>query len=217
MRSAWTLCVVTGLLLAVLVPGALPAAAEKPAPSSSDGPAPPKDPSSPSVELRDPRDAGRKSDVPATIVTARGDRKTGTLTMKFGSMEVSAEEGGAHRKISIAIAEIDSIEFTRWRGVERRKNEFAFYPAKMKITLLDKRVLMCNGGVSLLHRLPFRDGGGSRFIYAYFYDYWKNGAWKNSGRSDRSYPETTAPGDTVVKIIFLKEEMKNPLEKLLSR
>lgn len=216
MRSAGALCVVTGLLLAALVPGASPAAAEKPAPSSG-GPASPKDPSSPSVELRDPRDAGRKSDLPATIATARGDKKTGTLTVKFGSMEVSAEEGGAPRKMSLSIADIDSIEFTRWRGVERRKNEFAFYPAGMKITLLNKKVLLCGGGVPLLNRLAFKNGGESRFLYSYFYDYWKNGAWKNSGQSDRSYPETNAPGDTVVKIIFLKEEMKNPLEKLLSR
>ncbi len=216
MRSAGTLCLCIGLLLAAPVLRPPINAAEKPA-SSSGGPVSPKDPSSPSVELRDPGEAGRKSDLPATIVTARGDKKTGTLTVKFGSIEVSADEGGTLRKMSLPIAAIDSIEFTRWRGVERRKNEFAFYPAGMKITMLNKKVLLCNGGVSLLNRLAFRDSGGSRFVFAYFYDYWKNGAWRNSGQSDRSYPETNAPGDTLVKIIFLTEEMKNPLEKLFSR
>ncbi len=206
----------TGILvMALLLAGAL--GAEEKKSSSANGPRSPEDPSAPSVEVRDRRDSGRATDLPATVVNARGDKRTGSLVVKFGSLEVETMEGGARRKTAVAIADIESIEFTRWRGTERRKHEFTFYPSDMKIILRDKKMLLCTGGAALLNRLAFRSGGESRFIYSYFYDYWKNNAWRNSGQSDRNYPETNPFGDTLVKILFLREEMKNPLEKLLSR
>src|SRR5512145_1344077 len=105
------------------------AAAERKS-SPSDGPRSPKDPSSPAVEVLDRKGGGRETDLPATVVTARGDRKTGALVVKSGSVEVETAEGGSLRRKTLAIADIDSIEITRWRGVERRKNEFAFYPSE---------------------------------------------------------------------------------------
>ena len=192
------------------------AAADKTS-SSSGGPRPPKEPSSLSVEVLNPGGSGRETDIPATIVTARGDKKTGALAVKSGSIEVETVEEGGRRKMTVAIADIETIEFTRWRGVERRKNEFAFYPSETRILLRDKKALVCRGSIPLLNRLAFKYGGESRFIFSYFYDYWKHDAWKNSGQTGREYPETNPSGDTLVKIIFLREEMKNPLEKLLSR
>ena len=97
---------------------------------------------------RSRRKPAGKRDFPATIVTARGDKKTGTLAVKAGSIEVAAKEDGALRKMSVAIADIDSIEITHWRSIERRRNEFAFYPDEMKITLRDKKVLLCTGMVA---------------------------------------------------------------------
>lgn len=216
MRSAGG---VSGFICALMAASALWAplpAAEKTS-SSSNGPRSPKEPSSLTVEVLDPKGSGRVTDLPATIVTARGDKKTGSLTVKFGSIEIETAEEGARRKMAVAVADIETIEFTRWRGVERRKNEFAFYPSETKIILRDKKTLVCAGSIPLLNRLAFTYGGESRFIYSFFYDYRKHDAWKNSGQTGREYPETNPFGDTLVKIIFIREELKNPLEKLLSR
>ncbi len=209
---------VSGILCMLLLASALwaPLIAEEKT-SSSNGPRSPKEPLSLPVEVRDPKDAGRKTDLPATIVTARGDKKTGTLVVKFGTIEIETMEEGARRKMAVAIADIETIEFIRWRGVERRKNEFVFYPSETKIILRDKKALAGTGRIALLNRLAFKYGGESLFIYSYFYDYWKNGTWKNSGQTAREHPETNPIGDTLVKIIFIRDEMKNPLEKLLSR
>jgi hypothetical protein len=194
-----------------------PLTAEKKASPTARGLQAPKDPSAPSVDLRDPKNAGSGTSIPATIVTARGDKTTGFLAVTFTSIEVESLEDGRRRKMTVAVADIESIEFTRWRGVERRKNEFVFHPSEMKIILRDRKSLLCTGSVPLLSRLPFTHGGENRFVYSYFYDYRRNDAWKNSGQAKREYPETNPFGDTLVKIIFIREEMKNPLEKLLSR
>lgn len=185
--------------------------------TSSDGFRSPKDPATPTVEVRDREDDGMETVVPVTIVTARGDSRTGSIALAFASIEVHAAEEGAYRKKTVALGEIESIEFTRWRGTERRKNEFAFRHWEMRIVLRDKKDLRCRGNIPALNRLAFRDSRGSRAVYSFFYDYWKNGTWKSSGRSERSYPETNPLGDTLVKIIIIKEEMKNPLEKLFKR
>ncbi len=202
-------------ILAAALSGPLPA--EDKTTSSSSGPRSPKDPPPPSVDLRDLKEGKRETNISSTIVNARGDKKTGSLEMQTGSIEVTVVEERAHIKTAVAIADIDSIEITRWRPIERRRNEFVFYPAEIRIVLRDRKTLLCAGSVPLLNRLSFKDSGGSRFVYSYFFDYWKHDAWKNCGRSDKSYPETNPPDETLVKIVFIREEMKNPLEKLLSR
>ena len=204
---------IAACMLAAALLWAPPSAAEKPA----EGFRAPKDPSVPPVELLDRKYTGREKAMAATIVTARGDKKTGTLDVTFGAIDVELVEEGARRKTSVALADIESIEFTRWRGIERRKNEFAFYPCEIRIVLRDRKQLLCAGRIPVLNRLSFRQGGESRFIYSFFYDYLKGGSWKNSGQAGREYPETNPFGDTLVRIIFIREEMKNPLEKLLSR
>ncbi len=191
-------------------------AEEKKSPSS-EGPRSPRDPAAPSVDLRDRKDAERVSDVPVTIVTARGDSTTGFIDLQSGFIEVQAAEEGTYSKKNVAFGDIQSIEFTRWRGAERRKNEFVFRHWEMRIVLIDKKALQCRGNIPALNRIAFRDSRGGRAVFSFYYDYWKDGAWKNSGRTDRIYPETNPLGDTLVKIIFIKEEMKNPLEKLLKR
>ncbi len=185
--------------------------------TTSDGFRSPKDPAAPTVEVRDRKDDGKERVVPVTIVTARGDSRTGSMALQFGSIEVHAAEEGTFRKRTVPFGEIESIEFTRWRGTERRKNEFTFRHWEVNIVLRDKKALRCRGTIPVLDRIHFRDSRGRRAVYSFFYDYWKDGVWKNSGKSDRSYPETNPLGDTLVKIIFIKEEMKNFLEKLLRR
>jgi hypothetical protein len=79
----------------------------------------------------------------------------------------------------------------------------------------DKKVYVSDGNIPKLNRLMFKNVKGNRFIYSYFYDYRKNNAWKNSGEADMRYPETNPPPGTLVRIIFLKTENKNWLERLL--
>lgn len=177
----------------------------------------PHEPSSPAVEMRDPDGAVKETDCPATIVTARGGKRTGTLALKPGKIELEVMENGARRRMSVSLADVESIEFSRWRGTERRKGEFVFHPSEARIVLWNRKVLLCTGGIPLLNRVSFTYRGERRFIYSFFYDYWKNNAWKNSGQRGRDYPETAPFGDTLVKIIFIRGDMINPLERLLSR
>jgi hypothetical protein len=124
-------------------------------------------------------------------------------------------DNGVARKETIPLAGIDVIEFIRWRGTERRKHEFAFYPSLTRIRMGDKKVYECGRNIPKLNKLLFKNFKGNRFMYAYFYDHRKDDRWKNSGEPDMRYPETTPPSGTLLRIIFTKTGEKNILEKLL--
>ncbi|MBN2161124.1 MAG: hypothetical protein JW807_17185 [Spirochaetes bacterium] len=176
---------------------------------------PPVEPSAPDVDIVQNKRRPDGDGLPVTVVTARGDTVTGVLVVPFDSLDIEAAGDGPKGAVTVRVADIDSIEFTRWAGKERRKNEFAFYHSAARITLKDKQVIECGRNIPALDRLVFRDEKRSRSLYSYFYDYLKNGAWKNSGETDIAYPETNPHADTLVRIIFLRKKTVNPLETIL--
>jgi hypothetical protein len=174
----------------------------------------PRDPDPPAVDIKE-KDKGKPEDNRVTVETMKGEPMEGSLILDFDLLDIEVMDGGAARKESIPLAGIDSIEFIQWRGSERRKNEFAFYPIQTRIIMKDKKVYICGRNIPKLNRLMIKSAKGSRIMFSYFYDYRKNNAWKNSGEADMSYPETHPSPGTLVRIIFSKTENKNWLERLL--
>jgi hypothetical protein len=182
--------------------------------SESGGVHPPKEPAAPDVDIVQKKGKHDETGVPATVVTAGGVTSTGSLSLPFASIEVEGMENGASRKTVLPLDRIDSIEFTLWQGRERRKNEFAFHPVRARIVLTDKKTIESTRNISALNRVMFRGQKGARQLYSFFYDYRKNGAWKNSGKADMAYPETNPLAGTLVKISFQRQDTFNPLEIL---
>ena len=174
----------------------------------------PQDPDVPAVDIKE-KDRVKAADIRVTVVTMKGEPMEGSLILDFGLLDIEVMDGGAARKESIPIAGIDSIEFIQWHGTERRKNEFAFYPARTRIIMKDKKEYMCGRNIPKLNKLMFKNVKGSRFIFSYFYDYRKEGVWKNSGEADMRYPETNPPAGTLLRITFTKTGEMNLLERLL--
>ena len=129
----------------------------------------PKDPVSPSADFRGKVESGG-SWVRAALVTAQGGRIEGELLLPFATLELGVPADGTAKKRPVPLAEIASIEFTRWRGQRRQKNEYAFYPSLIRVTLADKTALETGAGIRVLHKLRLRTGERSRTLYSYFFD-----------------------------------------------
>jgi hypothetical protein len=175
----------------------------------------PKDPDVPAVDIDEKKDKGNSEGIPVTVVTVKGEAMTGSLIPDFDVLEIDVMDNGTARKESIPLVSIDTIEFTHWHGTELRKNEFAFYPSQTRITMKDKKAYVCGRNIAKLNKLLFKDFRGNRFVFSYFYDYRKNNVWKNSGEAEMRYPETNPPVGTLLRIMFMKMEEKNILERLL--
>jgi hypothetical protein len=145
----------------------------------------------------------------------KGEAMAGSLILDFDALEIDVMDNGVARKETIPLSGIDLIEFIRWRGTERRKHEFTFYPLQTRIRMADKKVYECGRNIQKLNKILFKNFKGNRFVYAYFYDYRKNDVWKNSGEPDIRYPETNPPAGTLLRITFSRTENKNWLERLL--
>jgi len=175
----------------------------------------PKEPDPPAVDIKE-KNKTKPEYAAVTIETMKREPMEGSLVLDFDSLDIEVMDGGAARRESIPLADINSIEFIQWHGTERRKNEFSFYPSQTRIIMKDKKVYTCERNIPKLNRLAFKNVRGSRFIFSYFYDYRKNNAWKNSGEANMRYPETNPPPGTVLRISFHQTEEKNLLERLLS-
>ncbi|OHD66339.1 MAG: hypothetical protein A2176_07595 [Spirochaetes bacterium RBG_13_51_14] len=177
----------------------------------------PENPPEPTVNIKNALDRGEQTDIPATVITATGERLSGSLLVPFNSLEIEFNEDGKSRIRNVELSGIESIEFTRWRGIERRKNEFAFYPVRARITLSDKKIIECGRNIPQLNKMFFHDSRVTSSIYSYFYDYRKDNVWLTSGHTEIDYPETNPNGNTVVRIIFNRIENANPFEWLFFR
>ncbi|MBN1495330.1 MAG: hypothetical protein JXA07_01085 [Spirochaetes bacterium] len=174
----------------------------------------PGEPAAPAVDVGGERKAPVEVNYPVTLTMAKQEPLAGSLLLPFDSIDVEILARTSGRNLSIALASIRTIEYMRWSGTLRRKNEYAFYPALVTITLRDGKAYPCTRVTPALDRLVFQDEGGKRVLYAYFYDYRDGDKWKNSGAADMKYPETNPVVGTIVRIDFTATDMKSPLEML---
>ncbi len=184
--------------------------------SESSPPAPPKGPEEPSVR---PIAGGDRAmgEVPVLLVTARGGRMRGRLTVGAPDLDVPVLRGDAIQTVKVAVADIGSIEFLRWRGRELRKNEYSFRPVAIRIILRDGREVESAGHVAALERFTFREDDGVRTVFSRFRDYRKRGRWVHSGATAMDHPDTHPHGDALVRIVFETPAASSPLEMLFRR
>lgn len=184
--------------------------------SESVSPAPPKGPEEPSVRpvAEGEREMG---EVPVLLVTARGGRMRGRLTVGARDLDVPVLHGDVVQTVKVAVADIGSIEFLRWRGRELRKNEYSFRPVVIRIILRDGRQVETAGHVAALERFTFREDDAVRTVFSRFRDYRKGGRWVHSGATAMDHPDTHPHGDALVRIVFETPAASSPLEMLFRR
>lgn len=171
----------------------------------------PKDPVTP---YTDPggKVGDRQSWVRASLVRAKGERLEGELMFSSAALDLETIGNNSAGKKSVPIAEISCIEFIRWQGQKRRKNEYAFYHSEIRVTLADKTAIQCKKNVRELNRLRLRNGDRTVSLFTYFFDYRDKDAWRNSGQKEMNYPETNPHGATVVRINLIREPDMGPLD-----
>jgi len=101
------------------------------------------------------------------------------------------------------LRDINRITITKW--LKRRKGTgWFFYPDSYEIILKDRSRILHDGNLEFLNRLRFvRTEGGEISLFTYFYDYFRNGKWVNTGTpGEKNIPSVPAAG--TVYIIELK-------------
>lgn len=184
--------------------------------AESYSPSPPKVPEEPSVRPVAEGDRAR-GEVPVLLVTARGGRMRGRLTVEAPDLDVPVLRGDVIQTVKVAVADIGSIEFLRWRGRELRKNEYSFRPVVIRIILRDGREVESAGHVAALERFAFREDDAVRTVFSRFRDYRKSGRWVHSGATAMDHPDTHPHGDALVRIVFETPAPSSPLEMLFKQ
>jgi len=123
----------------------------------------------------------------------------GSIQLRLSSITVYVEK----KRVQINISQISSIVIKSWKGYKRGDSAHIFYPIVFEISLSDKNKYIAYNVPGLL-KILFKQNISQKYVYSYFYDYWKNNKWQNSGSSILSYPETNPHPQTLVQIDFLK-------------
>ena len=174
----------------------------------------PKDPVSPSADFHG-REEGGRSWVRAALTKARGERLEGELLLSFATLDLDTPAGNGPARKSVPLAEISFIEFVRWQGQKRGKNEYLFNPVRIRVTMTDRTVIESRINTRALYRLRLKTGDRTRTLFPCFFEYREKDAWKNSGEKDVKYPETNPNGETVVKIELIHVSETSPLDAII--
>jgi hypothetical protein len=124
--------------------------------------------------------------------------------IKFKSKKVIFNIDNKKNFKTIDISKIKSIKFLLWKGKQKRKNSYAFYPDKIEIRLFDKTKFISYGNVYLFNKFYFikKKGKNIRKLFSYYYDYLEKGRWVNSNTEEISFVEKNPLKKTVKEIIF---------------
>lgn len=99
--------------------------------------------------------------------------------------------------------DISRITVMKW-SVQRKGSNWIFYPDRYEIILKNKTVLMHEGNLGFFNRIRFvRSEGRENTLYTYFYDYFRNGKWINTGAAGEKTPPLKPAAGTAY-IIELK-------------
>ncbi|HOP28135.1 MAG TPA: hypothetical protein P5120_12540 [Spirochaetota bacterium] len=108
----------------------------------------------------------------------------GELVLNSGASIIPAGDSG---RIYL-LREINRITVIKWSG-QRKGSGWVFYPDRYEIILKDKSRILYEGNLGFLNRLRFIGSeGGERALFMYFYDYYINGKWVNTGVSGEKTP-----------------------------
>ncbi|MCP4129896.1 MAG: hypothetical protein GY754_02660 [bacterium] len=140
------------------------------------------------------------------------------LLFSSGSISFIVVTKGKTQIRKVAVSDISTLEFLKWKGEKINKKTYRFYPAKIRVTLKDKSAFLSKNPGPVFNRLTV-EAKKKRMYYSYFYEYRVKGKWEYSKKKETGYPETHPHKETVVKIRFKKVEKKTGkgLEKLFLR
>lgn len=137
-------------------------------------------------------------------VTVGERTNTGVIFLLASDMTFFFEKNGKQYKNICAITNLSSIEFQRWKGYLQKDGSYIFYPIYTKITLKDDSAFNCTYYLEQFGKLEFKNLIGLTKLYSFFYEYRNSSGWQNSGKKERSYPETHPPRGCLRKLIFLQ-------------
>jgi hypothetical protein len=157
--------------------------------------------------------AEKKYSVRAFIEFAGGVKKDGIV--HFASDKIGIKYFSRKEMINEDLSRIVSIEFLKWKSQPVSKTSFRFNPASVKIVFDDQSIYESGGNIPSLNEFTIEKSGKSEKVYAYFFDYWKNGKWVNLKSEDKNYPLSNPIKGTVVKITFKKDKQEFNLDKIL--
>lgn len=100
-------------------------------------------------------------------------------------------------------SDISRITVVKW-SVQRKGSGWIFYPDRYEIVLKNKTVIQHDGNLGFLNRIRFaRSEGRESTLFTYFYDYFRNGKWLNTGAAGEKTPPSKPAAGTLY-IIELK-------------
>ena len=85
-------------------------------------------------------------------------------------------------KRQIKVKDVSKITVLMW-GKRSRLNKHTFYPSRYEIFYRDYRKEILNGNIESLNKIKISNKK-TAYIYLYYYDYFKDGKWSNSGVTD---------------------------------
>ena len=96
---------------------------------------------------------------------------------------------------------VGKITVKRW-SMKREGCNTVFYPDLYELILKNGGPVSVSGNIPFLNRMKISVNGRDRTLYTFYYDYYKNGAWVNSGTAGSSEP-SSAPAKGTAWIIEL--------------
>lgn len=93
---------------------------------------------------------------------------------------------------SYKLKDISRINITLWEK-RTRINKHIFYPVRYELLLRDYKKIVVNGNIEQLNRIRF-NSRKQGYVYLYYYDYFKDGRWINSGAVEFN-PAISKPSD----------------------
>ena len=171
----------------------------------------PVSPSTPNVSVPD----GAMQKFRVVVILAGGDQLAGMLHMPFDTLTFRTAEKGRSLVRTEKLDTIKEIIFRRWCPRQRSEEKFLFFPCETEIVTAADTVFRCYDRISALDRFHLYSGEKKQYCYSYFYDYYKDGLWQNSGSPEKDFPQKNPHRKTVIKIIMTQGKTQNIIRDII--
>jgi len=101
------------------------------------------------------------------------------------------------------ISDLARINILMWKRSERKFNSHIFYPDRYELLFRNNKSQIINGNIESLNKIRVV-GKKGYCIYLYYYDYFKNGKWINSGIANFDATFTTPVNGSVISIELIE-------------
>jgi len=97
----------------------------------------------------------------------------------LSEFEINSEDSGGVKKINFK--DLAGFEIKEWAGIPDKSGAYIFYPDKYVLTLKSGEKINAEKNISLFNVISIESDGNVKFLYSYFYDYYRKGVWINRG------------------------------------